>query len=1061
MKKSLSLTLATAMVFTTFSSVAFAADEASMDAQAKFDALKELGIFEGYSDGTAGLDKEMTRAEYAAVLVRMLGLEKSSGTSSYTDVSDHWGHTDGYIEAVTKAKIMEGPADGIFDPDGKVTKEQLATIMVRALNLQVDADAEVEGDVSDWAKGYVAAAVKAGLIANDTDFTGNATREILVNSTYVANQQKPPVNGKIGITEAKATGAAKITVKLNGAVDTEAAKVDVKLNGNTVTLKETVWSNDKRSVDLVFDKKFMANTYQVALSGISNLDDARATAEVKTEDEVITKIDFVTASDTLPQAKEVRIDFKVMNQYGEDSGKKASDLDIRVGGRIDWNTISGESAIKLDLDGRDSTRSEYPNYVRRDDRIDITITEDDSRVSVNKFFTVGDEQRVSKIEVGKVLDLAGKEITSVDKGDTGYLQVVAYDQYGFRVIDSAILGDIRLSARDIDPLGTVDSERDERRAFVDSDVDQDSIPEMRFKVDEDADAGEQTITLYSAGSSASKVVMIGAPSEPATIEFGVASLTLAENDGSTGTNGWNSEESNSVLYTRHVPVILKDENGKQLTKDEIVKAYTGTGTVKSKIRVNDSGSVRATMEESGAFKGQLKLSVGREGSGSIEVSLYDKPEVKATMNVRVGKERQVDDIAMTSNNGDKGIVIDGMSAQAKFKFKAYDQYNDEARDNAYSDKYVAQIEYRAVSEQTGDTLFLPKGIRYVNAETGTANDVMAATVPTADQSFEFTNVTKSVYVPLGDLFDRELKVVGGTTGNTYTVKAKLLKKNDSGNWVEADSVTKTYEVIDATNKSLTFSAYLDKAIDEGGRTKLQALTKTSLEYSTGVSVASKLISGVASDLKDLADKVGKAGKEIKITAKDGSTTILLPDYITESVTSSNSNVAVGGVKNNTTDPTKPGEKGYVFGVEKGEANVTVKFKTNKPGVSQTASLAVITKEDSMNITKFAPKKVSVVRSESFLESNKIFDIPVLDELVATEGTYGNTFSKADFNTYGALLGIDYIVVEKQDANDILTVDRDGTVAITDDSNAGGSFTIKVVAPSGVEQLLELGFTPST
>lgn len=1008
-----------------------------MDAQAKFDALKEAGIFEGYSDGTAGLDKEMTRAEYAAVLVRMLGLKKDSSNVSYTDVSDHWGQTDGYIEAVTKAKIMEGPADGIFDPDGKVTKEQLATIMVRALNLEVDADAEVEGTVSDWAKGYVAAAVKAGLIANDTDFTTNATREVLVNATYTANEIKPSPNGKVGIAEAKQTGAAKITVKLTGAADTSAANVDVKLNGSTVTPKEIKWADDKRSVDLVFEKKFTENTYEVVLSGLSNLDDARTTAEVKTELEQVSKIDFVTASDTLPMAKEVRVDFMVMNQFGENSGKKASDLDIRVGGRVNWNTISGEAAIKLDL-SRDN------DNIRRDDRIDIMITDDDSRVSVNKFFTIGDEQRVSKIEVGKVLDLAGKEISSIDKGDKAYLQVVAYDQYGFRVVDPEILGDIRLSARDIDPVGPVDSERDERRAFIDSDVDQDNIPEMRFIVDPDADAGEQTITLYSAGSSASKVVTIAAPSEPATIEFGVTSLNLAENDGNRSV--WPSEESNSVLFTRHIPLILKDENGKLLTKDEIVTAAYGNATVKSKIRVNDSGSVRAEVVRSGAFKGQLEVTVGREGSGSITVSLYDKPEVKATLNLRVGKERQVDDIAMTSNNGDKGIVIDGKSAESKFKFKTFDQYNDEARDNAYSKKYVAQLEFKSTGgvDETGK-LFFPKGMRILDGGAADPSDVASAPVSTNDVTKDFASVTQSVYVPLGDLFDRELKIQNGKTGTIYTVKAKLLKKNDNGAWVEADSVTKTYEVIDASNKSLTFSAYLDKAIEENGRTKLLALTKTAL----GVNFNDP------NEPVRLADGYGKAGKEIKIAAKDGSTTILLPDYITQSVTSSNPNVAVGGIKSN-------GEKGFVFGVEKGEANITVQFKTNKVGVSQTASLAVVTKEDSVNITKLAPKRVSVVKPLAQLTTTpkpKIWDVTMLDELVATEGTYGNTYSKADFNTYGALLGMDYIVVEKQDADDQLTITRDGTIDnIAADGNPGGSFTVKLVAPSGVEQLLEIGFT---
>jgi len=1012
MKKSLSLTLATAMVFSTFSSVAFAA-EASMDAQAKFDALKKEGIFEGYSDGTAGLEKEMTRAEYAAVLVRMMNLDKVSSASSYTDVADHWGHQQGYIEAVTKAKYMEGPATGKFDPDGKVTKEQLATIMVRVLNLQVDANAEVEGTVSDWATGYVAAAVKAGLIANDTDFTVNATREVLVNSTYVANEQKPSVNGKVGISEAKATGAAQITVKLTGAVDTSAAKVAVKLGSKEVALKETKWADDKRSVDLVFDKKFTANTYEVVLSGVSNLDDARAVAEVKTEDEKVTKIDFVTASDTLPMAKEVRVDFKVMNQYGEDAGKKASDLDIRVGGRVSWNPISGESAVKLDID-RDN------KDIRRDDRIDISITDDDSRVSVNKFFTIGDEQRVSKIELGKLLNLSGKEITSVDKGETAYLQVVAHDQYGFRVVDPVILGDIRLSSRDIDPEKL---NGDERNAFSsDTDVDQDGIPEMKIFVTNDADAGDNTVTLYSAGSSVSKIVVVGAPSEPASIEFGVASLSLAEGDGTL----WGSSESNSVLYTRYLPLVMKDENGKVLTKDEIVAA-----DARRDIRITDTGSVRAIeIVKSGAFKGQILLDVRREGTGSVTVSLDKKPEVKATINGRVGKERVVDDIAMTSNNGDKGIQIGATTAEAKFKFKTFDQYNDEARDNAYSSKYIAQIEYRGTA--AGGDLSIP--VRYST----TADNAKAGTT-VAKGTKGISTVADSVYVGLGDLFDQEFKIQNGTPGSTYTVKAKLLKLNDENKWVEVDAVTKTYEVLsaaDAASKNLTWTAAFDKAVVDGDRTVLMATNK----YAAFKDEATA----------DLANNFPKAGKEVKITAKDGSTTILVPENIAKDVVSSNVNFADGAVATNG--------KAFVFGQDKGEASVTVRFATNKPNVFQTASLKVITKEDATNISKFAPKKVTVVKNRADVVGNNIYDVAILDELVATESTYGNTFSKDNFATYAPMLGINYVVVEVQDSNDSLTIAPNGAITAGNlvTNGNGGSFTIKVSAPSGVEQLVELG-----
>jgi hypothetical protein len=69
MKKSLSLLVASSMVLSMFASAAYAAEDTKAPTQdEKFAALKELGIFSGFPDGSAGLDKNMTRAQFAKVL---------------------------------------------------------------------------------------------------------------------------------------------------------------------------------------------------------------------------------------------------------------------------------------------------------------------------------------------------------------------------------------------------------------------------------------------------------------------------------------------------------------------------------------------------------------------------------------------------------------------------------------------------------------------------------------------------------------------------------------------------------------------------------------------------------------------------------------------------------------------------------------------------------------------------------------------------------------------------------------------------------------------------------
>jgi len=186
-KKVVSLSLASALALATLSGVAGAADPQT--AEEKFNALMEAGIFEGFPDGEAHLDRNMTRAEASKIAVLILGLTPDpDAASGYKDLKDaEW--SAGFIGAATKAGIVEGKGNGVFDPNAPVTIEQLAKIMVKGLGINTGyGDANVEGSASDWAKAYVEAALNAGLIAESDDYTSSANRQKLVETAYDANE---------------------------------------------------------------------------------------------------------------------------------------------------------------------------------------------------------------------------------------------------------------------------------------------------------------------------------------------------------------------------------------------------------------------------------------------------------------------------------------------------------------------------------------------------------------------------------------------------------------------------------------------------------------------------------------------------------------------------------------------------------------------------------------------------------------------------------------------------------------------------------------------------------
>lgn len=188
MKKILTVALSTAMAFSMFASVAFG--DSAVTPQQKFDALAAKGVFNGYPDKQAHLERDMTRAEFAKVLTKLLGLkELPDATPSYKDKGydkKNWAFP--FIEAVTAAGVMEGQdkEKGIFNYNGKVTVEEMATALVRAL--KIEAPEAGDNKASGWAKGYVQVAIDKGLISKDWNFQGNATREQLVYASYAADQ---------------------------------------------------------------------------------------------------------------------------------------------------------------------------------------------------------------------------------------------------------------------------------------------------------------------------------------------------------------------------------------------------------------------------------------------------------------------------------------------------------------------------------------------------------------------------------------------------------------------------------------------------------------------------------------------------------------------------------------------------------------------------------------------------------------------------------------------------------------------------------------------------------
>jgi hypothetical protein len=96
--------------------------------------LFELGVVDGYPDGTFRPDAPVSRAEMAALLVRATGLEATEAGPLFIDVPlDAWFAP--FVEALRVAGITTGCAIDRFCPEGAVTREQMALFLARAFQL--------------------------------------------------------------------------------------------------------------------------------------------------------------------------------------------------------------------------------------------------------------------------------------------------------------------------------------------------------------------------------------------------------------------------------------------------------------------------------------------------------------------------------------------------------------------------------------------------------------------------------------------------------------------------------------------------------------------------------------------------------------------------------------------------------------------------------------------------------------------------------------------------------------------------------------------------------------
>ena len=208
--------------------------------------LNRLEVFNGYDDGSLHEEANITRMEYAAVIIRCLGLEdlaKSySGGESFTDVSgESWG--SGYVRLAKELGIINGYDESVFGPNDNITITDAAKILVCALGYGQQAE-----NNGGYPTGYLTTAGQIDMLKGIGGYESKATRadvaKMIVNSLETEFITKDvstqyPTYGKSDQTILECMNIKKITDKVTAVYGYSIDGSDMQLNKDQLVISNT------------------------------------------------------------------------------------------------------------------------------------------------------------------------------------------------------------------------------------------------------------------------------------------------------------------------------------------------------------------------------------------------------------------------------------------------------------------------------------------------------------------------------------------------------------------------------------------------------------------------------------------------------------------------------------------------------------------------------------------------------------------------------------------------------------------------------------------------------
>jgi hypothetical protein len=383
-KRAVSLVvLVTFLIYSVMASFALqASDKESWPEWAKdqIETWVDKGLISGYSDGSFKPNNSVSRAEFVTLVTKVFNFTEESD-ESFVDVPDGSWYESAVLKAY-KAGIIQGYEGNMFKPNGYITREEAAAMVVRAYELTGESDKELDFSdsdmISDWAAEYVSILKENGYVSGTGDNKFEPKSKITRAQTVVmlnnvmgmlvsGEEYSKDISGNLVINKAnsvlkdmKITGDVYIT---EGVGDGEVTFDGVEIAGNVIIKGGGDGSGTKAYGDIA-NCLIFANTRvlgsislnklsgaaKVVAVGSSELNKVRAFTTVLLEETQLTSGKGFGAVEIPKEAKNPKIeldgDFDSI-----DLDSEGSELNVKAGTIEDFKVSENAKDAKVDMLG--------------------------------------------------------------------------------------------------------------------------------------------------------------------------------------------------------------------------------------------------------------------------------------------------------------------------------------------------------------------------------------------------------------------------------------------------------------------------------------------------------------------------------------------------------------------------------------------------------------------------------------------------------------------------------------------------------------------------------------